>query len=388
MIDCDGDSPDISTEQSEPHRSLESEFLYGDGEQNIVVISVPFGGGHRSVAEAIAQQLSDTRAIANSVDLLAVVSRRVPLDRALARVYFALTRRHLRWAYRFLYGLADRRPDGVGKLLTLVFRRRVVEWLRRERPDVIVSTYPFVTFVLSEARRLIDSNFRLVSVVTDAGHVNRSWFSGDAECIAITEESAFQYAMAMGVSPRRLRHVDLPLRELIITRPEKSAAREVLGLDPERPVVLLWGGGQGMALGIERVVRGISRRRLEVDCVVATGENRRLAATLSNVKLSDDSRIYDSVVDAGLLLSAADLVIGKAGWISLREASAVGLTTICIDALPGQEEENARVAKRDGYAICESNVERVLDHISELAEHGLRSTVSPEFGAAGDRSDR
>jgi processive 1,2-diacylglycerol beta-glucosyltransferase len=326
----------------------------------IFVISFPFGGGHRAVADALGFRLQhsvETSGMEVHVaDGLEAISHHIPLARLGSRLYSWLTRRYVRPLYSLLYRVTDRWPDMTGELWYQIFGSRARAWLVDTQPSVLVSTFPLATYVLARSITAAGMPVRLVSIVTDAGRVNRSWFSGRFDLLLVTDDDAFQAAQdSLGKSVELLR-VTLPLRPGFDPEriPSRGFARATLGLGESR-AILVWGGGQGLAHGMVSLAKAFRSLGGNVTPIFVTGSNRRLASRLNRLAGSTPVRVLTEVDDVPLLLSAVDGVMGKPGWISLSEAAASGLHTVCFDALPGQEEQNLIVARREGFASWEPN---------------------------------
>lgn len=325
--------------------------------RTVAVISVPFGGGHEAVAQAVGESVSDADAEVTVIDGLAAISRRVPLSAIGATLYFLLMTVPMRPVYERLFIAVDRWPCAVGRICSRVFGRRVRAWLQVNQPDVIVSTFPLVTFVLGEAIAAVGARARLVSIVTDGGTVNRSWFSGRADVFVVTDDEAHAVGEAELSDRLRLVQTRLPLRAGFVNPGLGSAddARADLGLSTGS-AVLIWGGGQGMARGMITVAKEMRRHATTVTPIFVTGTNRRLARRLAALTADSEGLVLERCDDVPRLMSVVDSVIGKAGWVSLAEAAAAGLHTICIDALPGQEQENLRVCVDRGSASWEPDI--------------------------------
>lgn len=328
----------------------------------VVVVSVPFGGGHRAVAEALGHGLrcdSMARRDVKVVDGLEAISKFLPLATFGMAAYLWLSRPRVRCLYRLLYEVADRRPTLFGALWYRILGRRVRAWLVAERPDVVVSTHPFVSFVLSEAIAATRSEIRLVVVVTDAGCVNRSWFSGRLDAVLVSDHETYRFgrglmpSMALYLAP-------LPLRPGFQRSSAKSRerARHAFGLGEGR-AVLIWGGGSGIARGMLELADAFRSSKIDATPIFVCGGNRRLAARLSR-RAPRHARVFGQVNDVPTLLGAVDVVLGKPGWVSLSEAAATGLHTICFDSLPGQEVENLRIAVGNGSASWEPDALRAV----------------------------
>lgn len=62
-------------------------------------------------------------------------------------------------------------------------------------------------------------------------------------------------------------------------------------------------------------------------------------------------------------MAAADLLVTKAGGVTLAEAMAAELPMVCFGSLPGQEAGNERFATRAGVALLARSEAELLDAI-------------------------
>lgn len=343
----------------------------------LTILSVPFGGGHRAVAEGVRDLLAIEPALSDAdlevVDALDAITRALPLTDLGAALYRGITSPSMRWLYRFLYAFVDRHPEAVGQCCTAIFGRRARRWLREYQPDMIVSTFPLVTYVLGQANRSGHA-VPLLSIVTDAGRVNRSWFSGRASAFLVSDDEAHEVGRSCLADDGRLIRTPLPLRAPFHRPRLRHIAHNDWGADA-RPVVLVWGGGRGMAKRMLAVAEEMHRQQRRLRPIFLTSGNDRLARKLAPLVEGLDGRVLSRCSDVADLLNTVDVVIGKAGWVSLTEAATVGRHTICIDAYPGQELENLRVSIRDGWASWHPDVHDAVlaverhEAVKPLAQH-------------------
>lgn len=361
-------------EQQARRRSIEAHAA-------VQVLSVPLGGGHRSVAEATRELLQGVRPNwqVTSVDALEVVSHRLNLSLLGARLYFWLAQPIFRPFYRLLFKAVDRYPSAFGRVAAALLQRRAQRWLADTHPQMIVSTYPLMNFVLGRAMAQLNLDADLITLVTDAGSVNRSWFHGPADLILVTDAGALSKGRVTASPCPSLVQISTPLRGGFTNPPSQSAARENLGLGTGL-VALAWGGGQGMAAGMTSLAKELKRQEVDVEIVFVTGGNAALATRLRQILGRGTNLVLETYRDVPSLLSAVDIVIGKSGWLSLEEAAFLQRHTLCIDALPGQELENLRVHVQRGTATHMPNVEDVISYLNSLAsamhKEGLQLQVA------------
>jgi processive 1,2-diacylglycerol beta-glucosyltransferase len=109
--------------------------------------------------------------------------------------------------------------------------------------------------------------------------------------------------------------------------------------------------------------------------LVVAGHDARLKATLSRLTEGTTIRTLGYVSDVRGLMAAADVLVTKAGGMTLAEAMAAESPLLLYGSLPGQERRNERFAARAGIALVARQhselaplLERTLDD-PDLLEH-------------------
>jgi processive 1,2-diacylglycerol beta-glucosyltransferase len=124
--------------------------------------------------------------------------------------------------------------------------------------------------------------------------------------------------------------------------------------------------------------------------VVVAGRDERLRARLTRLAAGSPVRVAGYVEDVRTLLAAADLLVTKAGGMTLAEATATGVPLLLYGSLPGQEIGNERFASRAGIALVarsRGELRRLLDRAlgdpdtMERMQGSLRRLRRPEAAA-------
>ncbi len=188
---------------------------------------------------------------------------------------------------------------------------------------------------------------------------------------AIQEQNAFPGLASRWLS-RRVRHAYLGLPELrtmlqfgprtqvfdtgnpvVPPTPERRAASVVrFGIVPGRPVVLVTGGSQG-ALPINRAVAGwlASGRAAGTTILWVTG--RGTHPEFARLHQPPDVHVIDFLDPMADAYAVADLVVSRAGMITVAELCAWGLPSLLIPlptAAADHQTHNARVLTEAGAA--------------------------------------
>jgi 1,2-diacylglycerol 3-beta-galactosyltransferase len=301
------------------------------------------GGGHRSAALALRDALVVLRP---DVDTVLVdpytLSARWPFSR-LSRSY-PLVIEHAPWLWQAGFA-ATNTPQRVALAQSLAWPalRGVFTTLAATHdPDVIVSTHPLLTAPLRRAFR----HTPIVVVVTDlvSGHV--SWYSTDADAMAVPTLHARERAIAAGVDATRITVSGVPVARRYVTIPgERAALLSQLAWAPNKPTVLLAGGAEGIG-PLEAIAVAIDRAHLPCDIAIVAGRNRTLAARLRARQWQGTVHIYDFASNFAEMMRAASVLVTKAGPGTIMEACASACPMILSGAIPGQEIGNVEFVTR------------------------------------------
>lgn len=211
------------------------------------------------------------------------------------------------------------------------------------RPDVIVSVHPLLNHITLQLLRDFKLRIPFITVITDLVSLHCSWFSPDVTACAVPTEAAYQHALSAGVPAKRVHLLGMPIDPKFAAPPAQTPAalRQEMRLHPDRPTVLLVGGGEG-AIGLGEAVKQVGHSDLDAQMIVVTGRNHQLRAQLERAQESFrvPAHILGFVENMPDLMHAADVIVTKAGPGTINEAMACGLPIVLTGAIPGQEEGN------------------------------------------------
>ncbi|WEV72861.1 UDP-N-acetylglucosamine--N-acetylmuramyl-(pentapeptide) pyrophosphoryl-undecaprenol N-acetylglucosamine transferase [Bifidobacterium sp. ESL0790] len=186
-----------------------------------------------------------------------------------------------------------------------------------------------------------------------------------------------------------MRRVGLPLRPAIAELCEKvtqdraatrAEAARALGVDPNRPLVLVTGGSLG-AVSLNRAISGAAADLLSVCQVIhltGRGKSDEIRQTVSQNVGADvltdldpahagqgDYHIAEYLERIDLAFAAADLVICRAGAGSVSELAAVGLPAIYVPLAIGNGEQrfNAQPVVDAGGGLMVGNADFTADWV-------------------------
>lgn len=303
-----------------------------------MIIAAKFGSGHLSVSETIKKQGSKD----DEFDI--VVSSSFKFEKPTTKLSLFMfnnvvskyTKDGLvKTTYDISYNLGrnhkvlyySQKNDG---------RMRTTYLLKKERPDVIIETFPHLIKNTRGALRccvITDYTFAKVYIAEND--------EGAIYCVPapfVKEEAVEKY----GVDPNDVFVTGIPVRNEFIKENTKTSCKKIL--------ITLGARGQISKKDVDKLIQISLDNNLEVK--VVCGKNEKI---YDHLKDREDIEVYGYINNMYELYQEVDLVITKSGGISISECICSEKPMIInIDqSMSGQEKKNQEYIKKHGLGLCE-----------------------------------
>jgi UDP-N-acetylglucosamine:LPS N-acetylglucosamine transferase len=312
------------------------------------------GGGHLSAASALATELEASGRCAVRVLDAYVESGRWPVTR-FPRVYANLARYHP-WLWSTVYSSTSHglSPSWAMAPFLRAGLRRVV---RRERPDVIVSVLPVVNGLLVQAGARVGA--RVEVVLTDWHSVHPFWQARGVDHYTTPTDSARADCIRFGAPPEAIDVVGIPVRR-------QFARREPAPARADRFTILAMVGAEGSPRALSNVA-ALAASDIDAQLVVVCGRNEVLRQRVEQLPTRMPLRALGFVEDVAKLMRSADVLVTKAGGLTLAEAFCCGVPVVIHDVLPGQEAGNLEYVLAHDAVVYAPTAELLVRTVRELA---------------------
>jgi 1,2-diacylglycerol 3-beta-galactosyltransferase len=317
------------------------------------------GGGHRSAAEAIIESIEieyQDQVTTEMVDFFKDYAPR-PFNRA-ADMYPYMVKAPQLWRASFHATDGRARARVITTTMWPIARQAARTLVKSHPADLIVTVHPFAnSFAL---RALGKDRPPFINVVTDMVTTHALWYDNRADLILVPTETARLRAIKYHMPPEKVRVVGLPVADRYCQPVgRKSTLREKLGWPPEKHIVLLVGGGEGMG-PLAKTAQAIDASGLDIGLVIVCGRNQRLKATLESCQWENPTLIYGFTRDMPDFMRASDFIVTKAGPGTIAEALNAQLPIILYAKLPGQEDGNVTFVEEEGAGVWAPNPNDVV----------------------------
>jgi processive 1,2-diacylglycerol beta-glucosyltransferase len=337
----------------------------------VLILTASYGSGHNEAARSLAAGFVERGATVSVVDHFRELVHPW-FERASRRLYMALLRRApALWGAAYALGdrLSSDSPLAFGT--TRVGVSRLAALLDSLAPDAVVSVHATPAAALSalagEGRQLPPHT----TVVTDFV-AHSQWIASGIDRYCVAADEVGHEFVARGIPRERVVVTGVPLRPEFAAPIDAGEARRALQVPATAVVVLVMAGSHGTVGRLPDVVQTLGRLPGPVRGLVIAGHDAALADRLRRIAAGSPTRVLGYTDNVRLLMAAADVLVTKAGGMTLAEAMAAELPMLLYGSLPGQEQRNERFASRAGVALA-ARSRRELGRLLEraLTEPGL-----------------
>jgi processive 1,2-diacylglycerol beta-glucosyltransferase len=341
----------------------------------ILLLHVSVGMGHQRAAQALAQAFEQQPNTSTMIEDTLQCS--LPLfRRSYIGSYLSIADKVPEF-WSFFYAQTDRPSsliDGARALSTSVGVRGLPALLKRTQPDAIICTHFLPIEALALMRHLMPP---IYCVLTDY-HAHQFWACPGVARYFVPTYATRREIVAAGAAPERVQVSGIPIDPAISAPMERNAARQRLGLPQNHLVAALLGSGlptervREIALALLAELSSGAGARAPATVVVATGRNRDLAARLADIERTSDGalRVLGPQPSLDPLIVASDLVLSKAGGLTVSEVLARGVPLLLPTPLAGQERWNAEYVIGAGAGLG-------YDTAQDLAAAAARLLADP-----------
>lgn len=232
------------------------------------------------------------------------------------------------------------------RLLVYRLRKKLLEF----KPDVIVATQIYPAVLMSFLKKeTFFKNVPVIGVVTDYG-LHKLWVNSGVDHYCLPDEMTASLLRKQKPHSIGIHVTGIPVSPEFRNLPGMTQARLQLGLEPDRPTVLITGGMYG--IGVEQaVLKLLNDSRAQI--ILTVGKQRQSADRYAALqeRYPGRLRIFAWHDNMSVLYSAADLVVGKPGGMTITETIICERPFIASHWLNGQELFNVEFLERQGIGM-------------------------------------
>lgn len=358
----------------------------------ILVFSAGFGNGHFRAAEAVIEgiRIKEPYAEINHLDFGDFLSKR--LNAMAKRLYMEMIKHTPRLWGKFYYKTAKLQPKSImQRFLNQLGRSDFLNYIKGFEPDLIVCTFPTISSMLAQLRLERILLVPVITVITDYA-VHSLWVHPGVDRYMVACEEVKESLVSWGIEAQSVRVTGIPVSPKFERVKDRGHILLKLGLSPDLPTFLVMGGVYEGEI-VKRICKRLADSKVPIQSLIVCGKNEKLYHSLEDLSAQTPNLIvrFGYVDNVEELMEVSNLIITKAGGLTVTEALTKHLPLCIFKPIPGQEVENALFVQRKGaglFAGTEEELEQLLDRLLSYPEDIERMQEKATFALPGRSAER
>ena len=299
---------------------------------NILILTGSFGMGHNSCALAIKQELNKECNDSNCfiVDINKYI---FPFLNPFIYKSFNVIVNKCHHTYNLLYKISQKQTKMPFKK---IFMKQIYNLLREYKPDIIISTLPMSSKLISKYKEVMNCELPLITCITDIS-IHKAWVNKNTDIYFVATQISKDKLAKYGVKENKIHIVGIPVKEDFISinkETKKQSSKKIL----------IMGGGLGLIHFNKNFYRDLNNLK-DIKTVIILGKNQKIFKKLNGKY--DNIEIIGYCDNVHKYMQDADIIISKAGGITLFESIYVELPLFVICPFLEQEIANANYIENE-----------------------------------------
>jgi len=279
-----------------------------------------------------------------------------------------------KWFFEFLYAI-NKVPiiARITCLLIAPFVRKYLEdVIIKEQPDKIVIFHFFLIIPVFKILRKKNLSIPVITVITDPFTPHTMWFlvknqnfivfSKELERKVLKKRRGYQAHIFPFVIDDKFSKT--------FSSDEVVAVKKKYGYDPNKKMLLILGGGDGIPKG-EKILEELLKSNIKSEIGIVCGKNEVLQKGAENLKQNykaEHLTIYGYVDFIYELINISDVVLTKCGASTIMEILNLKKVPVVNDYIWEQEQGNVDYLIEKKLGIYEPKIKRLPETIKNLLE--------------------
>lgn len=338
-----------------------------------LVLSVSAGGGHKHAAEAIKNyiQLNEPNSEVMIIDTLKYINPII--DKVVIGSYLKTIK-----ITPSLFGKLYRHTESgdsissISSKLIDILTYKLLPLIEEFKPDVIISTHPFSTEMISIMKIKHTPSIPMVSIITDFTAHN-FWIHPHIDAYIVSNETMVEDMIDKGVNKNTIFNYGIPVYPSFLTKYDRQKTLKELNFDENKTTILVMGGSLGMGK-IAELYEKLLSLDVEMQIIVLTGNNQKLYAELNEISITSNKKtaILNFTHNVNKYMQCSNLLLTKPGGITITEGLICEIPMGLFSAIPGQEEKNAEFLINNNLAIDLFDLDKCEGVIKEILKDNIR----------------
>lgn len=304
---------------------------------NILILTGRFGMGHYSVAEALQEEINLENKNTN-IEIIDIIDYMFPKTNKHIYESFNFIVSKYSSVYNMYCGFSDKKFNMPMKRF---ISKKISKLIEDKSIDLILSTLPFSSQVVSVYKEITGSRIPLYTYITDISS-HEEWIAPYTDFYFVGAKESKKNLALKGVNPNIVIVSGIPVKKCF--RSEEIIKEK----DKDKFEILIMGGGLGLLPCADNLLKNLSQNS-DVHVTVITGKNDMLKEEIEEKYPSIEVVGYTNEVH--YYMKRSDLLITKSGGITTFEAINSQTPLFIIKPFLKQEIGNAQFIDRENLGL-------------------------------------
>ncbi|WP_035053969.1 MGDG synthase family glycosyltransferase [Carnobacterium pleistocenium] len=335
----------------------------------ILILTGSYGNGHLEVTRSLITELNK-RGISNIVTSDLFYEAHPILTNVTRKLYIKSFTKGQN-IYGFLYYKSDFRLTDfrIDRMIDRYGYMRISQLMKENDFDLVINTFPMQALpIYKQHTKSTKPVIPFINVLTDFC-LHTRWISDSIDYFFVACNSLKEELIDTGINENKITVSGIPIKEEFYSYDKFSMSEDITSNQTKR--LLISAGAHGVLKDLAQIIEKLKVKE-DLHITVVCGSNQLLFNELMKAYQNDVTiSILGYVSNMANLMNQSDIMVTKAGGISLSEALAIRIPLVLAPAVPGQEKDNARFFEKEGMAILTKSEEEIVPAILILLKQPL-----------------
>ena len=324
------------------------------------------GNGHKKIAETLKDTINELYPKEYKIKIVDVFEDYANLILRKSVTPYEKFVKYTPTVYALGFYSTDNKPSTIilENIMATQTHKKLERLIGTYKPDLVISTHPMVNRITSRILKRAHTPF--VILISDVYNVHQFWFDKNATLHIAPNKYIETQCLKKGI--KNVITYPIPVSKNFAEKVNKSQIYKKYNLTPKKMTILITSGGTATVKS-SKVIQSLDDLYNRFQIIVVNGRNEKEKRKIDKINTKIKFVNLGFVDNMHELMSIADLILTKAGAVTMQEIFTKKKVSIIIEHIKGHESENLKFIKKENLAIIP---------IDDISKEILRITRNQE----------
>lgn len=336
----------------------------------VLILYANVGNGHLKAAQAIAEEIKKEHKDVEVVLEDGMEYSGGLTNKLIVKGYMGMIK-YIPSMWDNIYKKADKVNRSalleVYNLVTKYMTIRLKKIFRRENPDIIIITHPFICKMATYLKKKKKTNAKIHVIVTDY-QIHKFWIIGHEifDKMYLAMDYMKKDCELYGVEKEKIVITGIPISKEFLQEYNREEILKYFNLKDKKTILFFGGGGTGVGK-TQDMFKKLLEYNYDYQIIAVAGNNEKQKKVFENLakKSNKEVLVLGFTNKVPELMYITDFVVTKPGGLTVTECLVMKKPLIIIKPIPGHEEKNSNFLLNNGAALRAYDV-KSLDDVLDI----------------------